>query len=104
MPSLKSKIFNSLMRNRHLFQGKLKREVFDFDTSIENFRALCEKGAAKNEKIPANIVIKEDTVNGIHAEWIIPEGADLKQVISPAISYSPANRPEVVWLWRCFCH
>ena len=46
MTSFKSKIFNFMMRNRHFFQGKLKKEVFDFDTSIEDFRAQCERGAS----------------------------------------------------------
>lgn len=51
MTSFKSKMINTLMRNRHLFQGKLKREVFDSTTSIADFRNLCEKGAAKYGKI-----------------------------------------------------
>ena len=80
MPSFKSKVFNSLMRNRHLFQGKLKKEVFDFNTSIEGFREQCEKGAS-NAKIPDGIEIKEENINGINSEWIIPEGANSKNVV-----------------------
>jgi len=81
MPSFKSKIFNFLMRNRHLFQGKLKKEVFDFNTSIKDFRELCEKGAAKYGKLPDGIQVKQENINCINSEWLIPDGADSKKVI-----------------------
>ena len=81
MPSIKSKIFNFLMRNRHWFQGKLKREAFDFNTSIEGFREQCEKGASKYAKIPDGIEIKKENINGINSEWVIPDGANGKDVI-----------------------
>lgn len=81
MPSLKSKIFNMMMRNRHLFQGKLKKEIFNDHTSIENFRKLCEDGAAKYARIPEGIEIKAEIINGIKAEWIIPDKADHEKVI-----------------------
>jgi monoterpene epsilon-lactone hydrolase len=81
MPSFKSKMFNFLMRNRHLFHGKFKREVFDFNTSVKDFREQCEKGASKYTKIPEGLKIKEQNINGINSEWIIPEGANSKNVI-----------------------
>ena len=81
MPSFRSKIFSFMMRNRHLFQGKLKKEVFDFNTSIEDFREQCEKGANKYAKIQDGIEIKEENINGINSEWIIPEGANSKNVV-----------------------
>lgn len=81
MASFKSKIFNFMMRNRHLFQGKLKREVFDFNTSIEAFREQCETGADKYAKIPDNITIKEERIDGIHSEWILPQGAARDQLV-----------------------
>jgi len=81
MPSFESQIFNFVMRNRHLFKGKLKREVFDFNTSIEDFREQCEKGASKYAKIPDGIEIKEENIDGINSEWIIPDGANSKNVI-----------------------
>lgn len=58
MTCFKSKIFNFLLRNRHLFRGKLKKEVFDFNTSIDDFRELCKSGASKYAKIPKEINIK----------------------------------------------
>lgn len=81
MQSLKSRIFNFMMRNRHLFKGKLKKESFDFDTSIADFREQCEKSANKYSKLPHDIKIKEENINGIKSEWIIPDEADLKKVI-----------------------
>jgi len=81
MPGLKSKIFNSLIRNRHLFRGKLKKEVFDMNTSIAAFRETCEKGADKYAKIPKGIIIKEQTIEGIRSEWLTPEGADPEKLI-----------------------
>lgn len=70
-----------MLRNRHLFQCKLKRERFDFNTSIPGFRELCEKGAAKYSKIPKEIKISEENIGGIKSEWIIPEGSDAQKVI-----------------------
>ncbi len=81
MSSFKSKLFNILMRNRHLLQGRLKKEVFDFNTSIADFRALCEKGAGKYSKIPKEITIKEQIIEGIKSEWLIPENTDSEKII-----------------------
>ena len=81
MTSFKSKMVNFLIRNRHLFQGKLRRETFDLNTSIKDFRELCEKSAAKRTKIPKGIKIIEETIEGIKSEWIIPEGANSEKLI-----------------------
>lgn len=81
MPSLKSKIFNFLMKNRHLLQGNLRRETFHFHTSIPRFRETCEKGASRYSKIPDGITIKPVMIDGINSEWIIPDGSDSTQVI-----------------------
>ena len=75
MTSFKSKIFNFLMRNRHLFQGKFRKEVFDSNTSISDFRELCEKGATKYAKIPEEVEIKAQIIAEIKSEWLIPDGA-----------------------------
>ena len=81
MTSLKSKMFNFLIRNRHLFQGKLKKEVFVFNTSIAGFREQCEKGATRYAKIPKEVTIKEQIIEGIKSEWLIPNRADSGKVI-----------------------
>ena len=81
MPSLKSKLFNFMLRNRHLLKGKWRKEVFDFNTSIEDFRAECEKGAAKYAKIPEGVQIREQIIDGVKSEWLIPQGANEDQLV-----------------------
>jgi len=81
MTSLKGKVFNFLLRNRHLFQGKLRKEVFDFNSSIADFREQCEKGAARYSKIPKGITIKQQLIEGLKSEWLIPDGAESGKVI-----------------------
>jgi len=81
MTSFKSKLFNFMMRNRHFFQGKLKKQAFDFNTSIDDFRELCEKGADRYAKIPDGIIIKEQIIEGIKSEWLMPEESDPKKLI-----------------------
>ena len=81
MTSFKSRMFNFVLRNRHLMQGKLKKEVFDFNTSIAGFREQCEKGATRFGKIPEGITVKAQRIEGINAEWLIPQGSDPTKVI-----------------------
>lgn len=69
------------MRNRHLIKGKLKKEVFDINTSITGFREQCEKGAGKYSKIPDGIKIKEQFIEGIKSEWLIPDLSDPDKLI-----------------------
>jgi epsilon-lactone hydrolase len=81
MTSFKSKVFNFLMRNGHIFQWKFKKEVFDSNTSIEGFRERCEKGAGKYSKIPQGITINEQFIEGMKSEWLIPIDSNTKKVI-----------------------
>jgi epsilon-lactone hydrolase len=81
MTSLKGKLLNFMVLNRHLFRGKLKQEAFDFNTSIVEFRERCEKGASRYAKIPKDITIKEQPIEGIKSEWLIPSGADPEKMI-----------------------
>jgi len=69
-----------MIRNSHLFQGKLKKEVFDANSSIEAFREQCEKGGSK-VKIPEGVEINAENINGIRSEWIVPDGANSQDVI-----------------------
>ena len=81
MTSLKSKIFNFVIRNGHLMRGKLNKEVFDFSTSIADFRERCERGASKYARIPDGVTIKTQTIEGMKSEWLIPEGANPEKII-----------------------
>ncbi len=74
MTSLKAKIMIGLMRNRHLFKGRLRKETQN--ASIEavlNFRSACEKGAERFGKLPKGISIKQEVIHTTISEWIIPE-------------------------------
>ncbi len=74
-------MFNLMMRNSFLLRGKLKKETFDMNTSIHQFREDCEKGAARYAKIPEGITVKEQNIKGIKSEWLIPDGANSVKVI-----------------------
>ncbi len=70
-----------MIRNRHLFRGKLRKETFNLHTSINEFRETCEKGAVKFAKIPAGIRVQEEIIEDLNAEWLIPENADPEKLI-----------------------
>ncbi len=81
MPSFKSKIVNCLLRNRHLFRGQLKRDVFDMSSSIDKFREQCENGANKMMKIPDGVSVIEENIAGIKSEWLKPKSAPENKLI-----------------------
>jgi acetyl esterase/lipase len=81
MTSFKSKMINFLIRNNHLLRGKLKKEVFDFTTSIQGFRDRCEKGAARFGKTTEGISLTTQLIEGIKSEWHIPENTDADKII-----------------------
>ena len=62
-------------------QGKLRKEAFDFNTSIGGFREQCEKGATRFGKIPEGVKVKTQHIEGINAEWLIPQGSNPTKVI-----------------------
>lgn len=70
-----------MIRNSYLFRGRLKKETFDMNTSIAQFREDCEKGAARYAKLPAGVEVKPDDIDGIKAEWLIPSGSNPEKVI-----------------------
>lgn len=70
-----------MIRNSYLFRGRLKKETFDMNTSIAQFREDCEKGAARYAKLPAGVEVKPDAIDGIKAEWLIPSGSNPEKVI-----------------------
>jgi epsilon-lactone hydrolase len=81
MLSFKSRMFNFFIRNSYLFQGRVKKEAFSADTSIVEFRERCEKGAARYSKLAIDISVKEQFIEGIKSEWLIPKGADPSKVV-----------------------
>lgn len=81
MQSFNSRVVNLLLRHRHLLQGRLKREEFNFNSSIEAFRDRCEKGASRYAKIPDRIKVKADLIDGIKSEWLIPDSSPKNKII-----------------------
>lgn len=81
MISLKAQFIYFLLRNRHLLDGKFKKETYDFNTSIQGFRDKCERGAARYARIPEGIEIKAEEIAGMKTEWIIPQSSDPSKVI-----------------------
>lgn len=81
MPSLKSKVFNTILRNRHIFKLKFRKPVFDFNTSIEQFRKDCEEGANRFGTVPEEVKVIKDTISNINVEWLIPNGASSEKII-----------------------
>jgi len=86
MPSLQSQLLISAIRNRHLLRFRLKREAWDWNTSIPDFRRQCEEGA-RRMKLPEGIEVLPVTIEGVagiqnrQAEWLIPCGAANDKVI-----------------------
>lgn len=81
MHSIRSTLFNFMMRNRHFLQGKLHKEKFDENTSIVAFRELCEKGAARFSRLPARMTVEAVSINGLRAEWLLPHASERSKVV-----------------------
>ena len=72
MQSLRSKLVIGLIKNRHLFKLKLKPEVIDENFSVDEFRERIDKASAK-VKLPKNVLSQKISVEGLNAEWLIPQ-------------------------------
>ncbi|HEX2869349.1 MAG TPA: alpha/beta hydrolase [Ignavibacteriales bacterium] len=82
MTSFQSRLFRFIIMNRHLLRFQLKRkDVFDFNTSIPEFRETCEKGARMFGKLPEGIEAAPVQIKDIKAEWIFPKGVKKDKVI-----------------------
>src|SRR5512146_823219 len=79
MPSIQSRLLYFTLRNRHYLKFQLKREAWDWDTSIPGFREQCERGAKKTARLPEGIEVRPAAIDvlpaGLRAEWILPPGA-----------------------------
>ncbi len=80
MQSVRSKLIIWLIKNRHLFKFKFKPEILDENFSVTKFREGVNKATAKM-KIPKDVRIKNFNINGINAEWIIPENPKKDKVL-----------------------
>ena len=82
MASLKGKIVTGLLRNRHLFEGKIKKPTLGSDIeSVLAFRAKCESGASRFGNLPKGIETRQEIINLVFSEWIIPDEAPENKLI-----------------------
>ena len=71
MQSLKSKIILWLMVNRHLLQGKLRKQPFDpSPEGVRKLRELTEKGGKMFGKLPPEVQIIPIILGEMYAEWM----------------------------------
>jgi monoterpene epsilon-lactone hydrolase len=71
MPSIRSRLFLGVIRNSHLLRFKLKRQsTFDFDSSIEEFRAQVDKTPALFGKLPDHMQLESVMISDLYAEWL----------------------------------
>ncbi|MBI4747997.1 MAG: alpha/beta hydrolase [Acidobacteria bacterium] len=74
MNSLQSQLVLFLLKHRHWFRLKLKREPVDWNTSIPALRERAEKSTGIFGKLPPGIAALPVTINGLSAEWVRPVG------------------------------
>jgi monoterpene epsilon-lactone hydrolase len=85
MPSLQSRLLYLGMRNRHLLNFRLKREAWDWNTSIPDFRRKCEEANDRLARMPVGIEVTPVAIGALpaplSAEWIRPSSASSESVI-----------------------
>jgi monoterpene epsilon-lactone hydrolase len=85
MPSLQSRLIYFTIRNRHLLRLRLKRETWDWNTSITRFRQECEAANDRMAGMPQGIQVTPARIDalptGLSAEWIRPDQAEKDKVI-----------------------
>jgi monoterpene epsilon-lactone hydrolase len=93
MPSFKSRLIIFSIQHKHLFKGRLKREVITRETSTIQLRQQFEEGAKRFGSIPPGIAVSPvsipDLPDGYQAEWIHPvTSSNSPSTIDQAIFYT----------------
>ncbi|AFA49547.1 alpha/beta hydrolase [Acetobacterium woodii] len=79
--SSKAKMMHLMMKYRHLFKGKLRREVIDENTSVVKLRQDCDDAAARFFKPVAGIKYITADYEELYAEWVELENASQDKVV-----------------------
>ena len=80
--SIQSEFIYFVMKNRHLLRLRLKQESWDEDTSIPAFREMAEAANRRMANtLPTGLEVSPFELAGMHAEWLIPAGANKDKVI-----------------------
>ncbi|KAA3663234.1 MAG: alpha/beta hydrolase [Calditrichaeota bacterium] len=72
LQSIRSRIIIWLIKNRHLFELKLRPEVIDENFSVAKFRKGVDRATARM-KMPEDVGYEALKIKDMSAEWIIPE-------------------------------
>ena len=76
MLSLRARLFLSVLRNRHLLQGKLRPDTaVDWENDLEQVRAKAGKASKMLGKVPKGLATQRVSIGNLPAEWIGPERA-----------------------------
>lgn len=70
MGSVRSRFFIFLLKHRHWFRLKLRRETIDWNTSIPKLRQRVENSAGRLGKVLSEIEVSPLETNEFSAEWI----------------------------------
>lgn len=71
-----------MMRNRHLFRGRLRREVIDFNTSVTAMRQEADKFTdSRLFKMPPGVEVSPVSLDGLAGSWILPAQATKDKAI-----------------------
>lgn len=79
--SLRSRFFIFLLKHRHWFGLKLKRDTIDWNTSIPELRKRVEKSAEKFGKLPSDIEIEQALIDAPKSEFLNITGNDNSRLI-----------------------
>lgn len=79
--SIRSRIFHIVLRYRHLLKGKLRAEVINQSTSIEELRKNTEEAAMRMMKPMEGVVYRQAEYPGLYAEWVEAEAAPKDKVV-----------------------
>lgn len=72
MPSFKARALIFLLKHRHWFRLKARRESVTFDTSIAALRAQVEKSGVMFGKLPQNVEVRSLNLGPMGMEWLRP--------------------------------
>jgi monoterpene epsilon-lactone hydrolase len=82
MPSFRSRLFLFVLRNRHLLRFRLKRrDIIDWNTSVEELRREVGKTSKLFGKLPKRITVSPVNIDDLYAEWISLSGAEKDRAI-----------------------
>lgn len=81
MQSFRSRLVILLLKFRNFLKFRFRIRIADWDTSIPELREEIEKIACILGKLPRNFQLKIIDIDGLNAEWMIPENAKEQKVI-----------------------